>query len=718
MALDPSLAQFIPGFIEEALGLCDKLSAAAFELESSKAQAPANTCARALHTLKGSAGTLGFDDVVTYTHALEDALKPFAKGNGTLPEGIVDVLVQSIGELRARFRGVQAGKDEPLNADDLIAKLKNPPTAAAPAPPPSVPEAALAPAPPSPTGEGARRAGEGVPNTPAAPPQAAPPSQPAATQPHVSERQLSGLVDSSERLRETWLKLEEQHRVLGRVVSRLEGSASSQRLSLESVWLHSKSELAELKELVDSVERGVKDLTTRPLEALLPPLQRGTRELCRKLGKQARLTMVGGEISVDRQVADALQGVLGHLLRNSVDHGLEQPHVRERHGKHPVGALVVRAERQGNVLFLSVSDDGAGIDREAVKRSAISKGMIDERSYSQLSEREQLELIFMSSLSTRSHATEISGRGVGLDAVRDEVQRLKGSIEVESTRGNGSLFTISLPVVYGSAPYLVFRAGETWLALPTSSVDRLLRLDEKMIQPGLGGIDLKLDDQLIALRDLGGLFGLREAIEPSAKASALVVYAHGKRSAFLVDEIEGERNLVLQVLPTQLSNLPQYQGVVTLGRGELCLVLRPRWLVDERRASETMTRNRPKVLVVDDSLTARALHRSMLEAAGYLVHAVSSGPQALEMLEHTQYEVMVSDVGMEPMDGYQLTGRVRARKESAQLPIVLVSAHDDEADRAEGLRSGADAFLSKRECAAGRLLAEVNAAIGRRREAA
>ena len=191
--------------------------------------------------------------------------------------------------------------------------------------------------------------------------------------------------------------------------------------------------------------------------------------------------------------------------------------------------------------------------------------------------------------------------------------------------------------------------------------------------------------------------------------------SQGRRLALCVDEVIGDKELVIRPLPVEVRELPAYQGAATLARGELVLILRPDWLVNLDRKSESGLSGTRRALVVDDSLTARALHRTALEAGGYLVHTASNGRQALEQLRHSAYDVMVCDIGMDEMDGYQLTAEVRQRPETDGMPILLVSARDSDADRQRGMASGADGFLTKKDCVSGRLLSEVSAVIARRK---
>jgi CheY-like chemotaxis protein len=220
------------------------------------------------------------------------------------------------------------------------------------------------------------------------------------------------------------------------------------------------------------------------------------------------------------------------------------------------------------------------------------------------------------------------------------------------------------------------------------------------------------------MQDLGALMALRQPEVPADGQPLLILQSQGRRLAISVDEVLGDRELVIRPLPIEVRDLAAYQGAATLARGELVLILRPDWLVNVERRSETGLSGTRRALVVDDSLTARALHRTALEAGGYVVHTASNGRQALEQLRHSAYDVMVCDIGMDEIDGFQLTQAVRQRPETDSMPILLVSARDSVSDRDRGASAGADGFLTKKDCVSGRLLVEVSSVIHRRKGAA
>jgi chemotaxis protein histidine kinase CheA len=454
-----------------------------------------------------------------------------------------------------------------------------------------------------------------------------------------------------------------------------------------------------------------------PVRTVLEPLRRAVRDLCKATGKQAKLSVVGAEVSLDRRVLEQLRGPLVHLVRNAVDHGLELPHVREARGKHREGALTIRVEQQGNMLFIEVADDGAGLDVEQIREAALRRALVPAEELANMTTQQLHQLVFRPGFSTKIEATEFSGRGVGLDVVRNQIQALQGHVELQSVPGQGARFMLTLPADLGSSPVLVVRCGEHQLGIPMAAVESSRAARSKDLKIGRTRVQLDHREQLLSVQDLGAVVGLRQPEVPADGQPLLILQSQGRRLALSVDEVLGDRELVIRPLPVEVRELPAYQGAATLARGELVLILRPDFLVSSDRRADGGLGSTRRALVVDDSLTARALHRTALETGGYLVHTASNGRQALEQLRHSAYDVMVCDIGMDEMDGYQLTAAVRQRVETDSMPILLVSARDSDTDRQRGMAVGADGFLTKKDCVSGRLLSEVSAVIGRRKGA-
>ncbi len=740
--LDPLMEQLLAGFVEEAQEIYQRLTHDLIELEKGTAARAKvfDNLARGLHTLKGSAATLGLDALADLAHRMEDVVLPLRGWDAPLPPLVADAILRTLDVWMAHLRATNARIELPLlePSHELLAEVKSvgalvPRAAPGPqdgpasqaaeegrqlasalqAPPPPAPPAALT----STEADHPRRrvedrgADEPSPQAPA--------GEEGAWR--VTTRQVVGLLHEVERLREVRLRLEERRREIERALQQLDRlGIQSDTAEARAVLLSTRRSLTadgdEAADIVASMEDGLKAISTMPVRTVLEPLRRAVRDLARLQGKQVKLSVVGAEVSLDRRVLESLRAPLVHLVRNAVDHGLEIPSVREGRGKHGEGALIIRVEQQGNMLFIEVADDGNGLDVQRIKEAALRRGLASEGELAALGIAQLHQLIFRPGFSTRTEVSDISGRGVGLDVVRNQIQGLQGHVEVQSTPGQGTRFILTLPAELGSSPILVVRCGEHQLGIPMAAVESSLAAKAADVRVGRSRLQLQHREQLLPLQDLGALMGLRQPEAPAEGQPILVLSSQGKRLALSVDEVVGDKELVIRPLPVEVRDLPAYQGAATLARGELILIVRPDWAVNQERREESVTGTR-RALVVDDSLTARALHRTALEAGGYAVHTASNGRQALEQLRHSAYDVMVCDIGMDEMDGFELTSEVRQRAETDAMPIILVSARDSAGDRQRGVEVGADGFLSKKDCVSGRLLSEVSAVIARRQGA-
>jgi chemotaxis protein histidine kinase CheA len=715
MERDPVIDALLDGFAAEARDICQHVTGHVLALEhAGDLDEPTrrrhyDDLARGLHTLKGNSDTFGFPHLAELAHKMEDVVATVRPQLATIPPDKTDLLLRSIDVLMARI-ATRTRDNEPA-----LVELGNALSAAA-GKSPGAPAPVLPRTPTRPT-------------TPATEQTAAP----LTDDWRVGQRNVETLLREVERLRELRLRLDEQKREVERHVRALdrarEADPAEMRAQLVAVSRALGVDSAEASDIVDGLEQELKAIATLPLHTVLDPLQRAVRDLCRSLGKEARLALVGAEVSLDRRVLEALKGSLVHLVRNAVDHGIETPAIRVAAGKHREGSISIRVERTGNMVFLEVEDDGCGIDAARIRDAAVARGVLSPEDAAAMTDRELHQLLFRTGFSTRGEVTETSGRGVGLDVVRATVQALGGHVELHTAPGSGSRFVLALPGALGATPVLVVRVDEQTLGIPMVAIETIRSAKQDPVPggrprvtdssgpafgPGRSTPRFEHLGQLLPLVDLGAQLALRAAAPPAAGQPILILVSRGKRIALVVDELVGDRDLVVRPLPSEIHDLPAYQGAAIQARGDLLLVLQPEFLVQGRAASTSALSATRRALVVDDSLTARALHRTILESGGYQVHTVGSARQALDHLRHAFYDIVIADVMMPEIDGVEMTAMLRARSETRDVPLILVSAHDTQPERERGLAAGADSFVSKKDCISGRLLGEVASAIARR----
>ncbi len=700
MADDPMIAALLDGFAAEAREIAQKVTGNILALETSvgtddERRKHYDDLARGLHTLKGNASTFGFPHLADLAHKMEDVIAVLRPTLAIIPDTTTDVLLRSIDVFMAKL-AIRAAGDDPAFEELGKALVEHGATTK----------------PRRKTGIVARTLAEPAPE----------PAPDRTTDDwRIGPRHIEMLMREVERLRELRLRLDEQKREVGRVLRAIEHKttidASLARGTLTSLARVLGVESEEANDIVDVLEGELKSIATLPLYSVLEPLQRAVRDLCRTLGKEARLAIVGAEISLDRRLLESLKGPLLHLVRNAVDHGIEPPNTRSAAGKHREGSISIRVERTGNLVVIEIEDDGGGMEAAKIRDGAIARNVLSADDAAALDDREVYQLVFRPAFSTRSDVTEISGRGVGLDVVRASVQSLGGHVELHTTLGSGSRFVLTLPAALGATPVLVVRVDEQTLGIPMVAIETIRMAKAEHMQIGRTMARFDHGGHLLPLYELGAILALRAAgpVAPDGKP-ILIVASRGTRIALAVDELIGDRELVVRPLPSELHDLP-YQGAAIHARGDLLLVLQPEFLVDGRAAATSPVDAMRRALVVDDSLTARALHRTILESGGYQVHTVGSARQALDHLRHAFYDVVIADVMMPDIDGVEMTAMLRARADTRDLPLILVSAHDTQPERERGLAAGADAFVSKKDCISGRLLGEVAAVIARRERA-
>lgn len=468
-------------------------------------------------------------------------------------------------------------------------------------------------------------------------------------------------------------------------------------------------DLVHMSLVVDELGEEIKRVRLLPLNTITAPFGRMVRDLAREAGKEAVLEVVGGEMELDKQILEQIKDPLIHLLRNAVDHGIEPPEQRQAAGKPRTGTITLTAEQLGADVVLSVSDDGAGLDMEAIRHIVATRQGVDEQS---LSEAELVEAIFNVGITTKPIITDISGRGVGLSVVRRNIEALHGQTYVDWNPGEGSVFTLIVPLRLTGTRGLLVGVSEQLFILPLNNVEYVLKVRPEDIIPLEGQDALRYRGRPVPLVRLDDVLELpRTSLEEGESSRPVVIAtAAERRIALAVDELAGEQEVVIKGLGKQMSRIGGISGATVMGSGEVILILnvadliklafrrgrQPVFKPAGEYVSQAELRTRQRILIVDDSITTRTLEKNILEAVGYNVHVATNGREALNIIEAEGVpDLIVSDVAMPYMNGFELTRHVKEEPETAHVPVILVTSLDSPSDKAQGIEVGADAYIVK-----------------------
>jgi chemosensory pili system protein ChpA (sensor histidine kinase/response regulator) len=449
------------------------------------------------------------------------------------------------------------------------------------------------------------------------------------------------------------------------------------------------------------VQQSLMRMRAVPFANLNERLYRIVRQTARELDKQAELDIQGSQVELDRSVLERIGAPLEHMLRNALAHGLEAPEARLAAGKPPAGRIAVSLRQEANEIALTVSDDGAGLDLEKLRRRALERGI--RRPDTPESDAEAAQLIFVSGLSTADEVTELAGRGVGMDVVRSEIGAIGGRVDIATTRGQGTTFTVYLPLTLAVTQAVLVRAAGAACAVPSAMVEQVLRLKADAMAAQFAANAVEFQGRRYPLYDLASLQG--GTPEPMAPGyhSVLLLRSGAQRIGLHVDELLGNQEVVVKAIGPQLARVPGVAGATVLADGRIALIVNPVQLVQRSRGAPLRETTQPApavsaapmIMVVDDSLTVRKITGRLLEREGYRVLAAKDGVDALELMKDARPAVMLVDIEMPRMDGFDLTRAVRADPGTRDIPIIMISSRTAGKHRDQAVQLGVNAFLGK-----------------------
>jgi len=446
----------------------------------------------------------------------------------------------------------------------------------------------------------------------------------------------------------------------------------------------------------------------RPFGDATHAYPRIVRDLARSLAKRVRFSIVGETTQVDRDILDMLDAPLGHLLRNALDHGIETPEQRIASGKPAEASLTLEARHSAGKLLISVSDDGAGIDLDSVRAAVIRRKLADSKTVANLSDQELFEFLLLPGFSLSEQVTDVSGRGVGLDAVHEMVKTVRGTVRIFNESGRGVRFVLQLPLTLSVIRSLLVQVGGEAYAFPLAHVRRTLELARNDIDMLEGQQHFSFEGQPMGLVTAHQLLGTEEPDEARASIAVVVIGDERETYGIAVDRFLGERMLVVQPLDSRLGKIKDIAAGALMENGDVVLIVdvddlllsvnklvRGGQLNKVRRAQGVTAPERKHVLVVDDSLTVRELERKLLEKRGYAVTIAVDGMDGWNALHSANFDLVVTDIDMPRMDGIELITRIKRDVLLKTVPVMIVSYKDREEDRHRGLDAGADYYLAK-----------------------
>lgn len=710
---------------------------------------------REAHTLKGSAGMMGLVAIKELAHKTEDILTSVQNGQVELNQEVTTLVLESldciyvllpsldepsmpepdISDLLGRLQGVVAkttpgemthGAGAPSESDD-ISDLQSAP----PDDPGDLQVSAIAPTNSSKTTPPVNTSTETI------------PSAEKKTDPtiRVNIERLDKLlnlmgeilvnqIDTEDQVKELstiQFKTKELRSIFSSLVEQadhLKGGAGPDELasfseklnqaldeatgvadSLESTTSHLKENTASRRLALDELQDRTLHVRMLPLGSILGLYPRVVRDASSPGAKKVNLVIRGEETELDKRILEQISDPLMHIIRNCVDHGIEIPSVRTAAGKPEQGTVRITASQHGDRVEVEIEDDGAGIDPERLKETARRQGILSEND--ELSYEEALDLIFRPGFSTAASVTEISGRGVGLDVVKNNIEKLEGSVSLESTPGSGTRFTVSLPVTLAVIAGLLVECNNAKFVIPLGSVKEMVALKDEDIQTIGNHKGFLIRDNAIPLLDLLDFLGGGTTGHGKEKTNVVIVGSDRHLVGLHVQRLIGEQDVVIKPLGRFLERRHSVAGVTILGNGEVVVVLNVNEIVHNLRdagrvqgrlepgSQEKTMEEKKSVLVVEDSLVVRELQRNILEAAGYEVRTAVDGEDALARLSQEPVDCVVTDVEMPRMNGFDLTSKIKKTEDLSVIPVIIVTSRSSDQDMKKGIEVGADAYVVK-----------------------
>ncbi len=735
------IQEILEDFLVEAFELIEQLDQDLVELDTRPEDLELlNSIFRVAHTIKGSSSFLSFDILTKLTHHMEDVLNKARKGELKLNENIMDVVLESIDMMKTLLHCIRDNGNDTatgMDLDDIITRLeavsegKNIPEGSEEAvkdeaePEKEVSEADYAKmsddeveaeierllsekkaeAKKKRAAKEAKAAKEPAKSV-ATPNETSTKSAPPAKK-HASTLEQTIRVEVS--------RLDHLMNLIGELV------LGKNRLlkiydDVEERYEGEKF-LEELNQVVSAISLVTTDLQIAVMKTRMLPIAkvfnkfpRMIRDLSRELGKGIELKISGEETELDKSIVEEIGDPLVHIIRNSCDHGIEDGVIREQWGKEKIGLIELKAYNEGNSIVIEITDDGKGLDADLLRSKAIEKGMISEQEADSMSDKEAFALIFKPAFSMAEKVTNVSGRGVGMDVVKTNIEKLNGIIEIDSEVGKGTAIKMKIPLTLAIIQALLVGSQEEYYAIPLASVSETVRISLEEIYTVEGRNVLRLRDEVLSLVRLSDIFGVKQVYEPGEHTYVVVIGLAEAKLGLIVDTLVGQEETVIKSMGDYLQGINGIAGATIRGDGGVTLIVDIASLMNmakglkvnirESMQAKNKIKTKPEdytVLVVDDSKMDRTIMKKSMEPIGIKTIEASNGQEALNMLKSGEHDidVMLIDIEMPRMDGYTLASEIRKYSRYKNLPLIAVTSRTSKADRLRGVESGMTEYITK-----------------------
>ncbi|WP_462189617.1 hybrid sensor histidine kinase/response regulator [Campylobacter concisus] len=763
------MKEIMEDFLIEAFELIEQIDHDLVELESNPEDLELlNRIFRVAHTVKGSSSFLNFDVLTELTHHMEDVLNKARKGELKITPDIMDVVLESVDMMKGLLSSIRDhGNDTAAGIDikNICARLTQISEGEAPVAAPEAPVTPVAEPTPEPAKESepaapaeeapeisdaelsklsdseveaeierllkvrkaedqARRASKGI--APKSPSEIAPaasstsaPAAKAESKEKDADKKVpaasSGAVAQEQTIRVEVKRLDHLMNLIGELV------LGKNRLlkiydDVEERYEGEKF-LEELNQVVSSLSLVTTDIQLAVMKTRMLPIAkvfnkfpRMIRDLSRDLGKQIDLEISGEETELDKSIVEEIGDPLVHIIRNSCDHGIEDPETRKAAGKPEKGLVQLKAYNEGNHIVVEIVDDGKGLDADMLKSKSIEKGIITEREADAMSEKEAFGLIFRPGFSTAAKVTNVSGRGVGMDVVKTNIEKLNGIIDIESEVGKGTVMKLKIPLTLAIIQSLLVGTQEEFYAIPLASVLETVRVPIDDIYTIDGKNVLRLRDEVLSLVRLSDVFGVEKAFDGGDQTYVVIIGVAEAKLGIIVDTLVGQEEIVIKSMGDYLQNIPGIAGATIRGDGRVTLIIDVGAMmemakdikVDIRAEIEDSTKAKEKpsdykVLIVDDSKMDRTIMQKALEPTGVTIVEATNGVEALNIVksgEHS-FDAILIDIEMPRMDGYTLAGEIRKYSKYRNLPLIAVTSRTSKTDRLRGVEVGMTEYITK-----------------------